>query len=137
MEIKFPSLKRKFDRNISGKGDPKIRTKKDLSMYFRFTTKLFDNNISYIHLLIDRIIKFYLNQGKRRNLRQVFTYLKEVYTLNNSLLVNGNYEPKVRISRDTNMRPKLLPPKLRNIYLQDRKLFVLTQTILCVHRLIK
>jgi hypothetical protein len=90
-----------------------------------------------LDLLVRRITRYISNQRKRKNLRQVFTYLKECLVLINSKLVNSEYEPKIRISVDKHGIPKLLPPAIRRILLSDRKMFVVTATLLGVHRLLK
>jgi hypothetical protein len=83
-----------------------------------------------------RIVKLYDNQIKRRNLRFVFLYLKECYTLSYSSLTNNTYEPKVRISVDSKGIPKIIPSSIRSLMMDDRKLLVGVQTILAVHRAI-
>lgn len=127
-----------FDKSIRAKGDPKIQGTKDLVQYFRFILKLFETQIPInLSLLNKRIIEMYRTQSKRSNIRQVFTYLKEVYTLNNSLLSKGNYIPKCRISVDKMGRPRLLPIYIRDVYLDNRVVYVAVQTVLGVHRLLK
>lgn len=87
--------------------------------------------------MVRRIIRLYDNQRKRKNLRQVFTYLKECLTILNSKLVNTTYEPKVRVKVDKHGIPKIIPPAIRRIVLGDRKIFVVTATLLAIHRLLK
>lgn len=127
-----------MDKSIRAKGDPKVQGTKDLVLYFRTILKLFETQIPVtLSLLNKRIIEMYKVQSKRRNIRQVFTYLKEVYTLNNSILSNGTYIPKMRVAVDKKGRPKLLPIYIREIYLDNRIVFVAVQTVLGAHRLLK
>lgn len=136
--MKNLKLKYSFDKSIRAKGDPKINGTKDLVRYFRFILKLFETQIPVnLSLLNKRITDMYRDQSKRSNIRQVFTYLKEIYTLNNSLLSNGTYTPKCRISVDKRGRPRLIPIYIRDIYLENRIVFVAVQTVLGVHRLLK
>jgi hypothetical protein len=72
---------------------------------------------------MERISWMYSNQSKRRNLRQVFVYLKECYTVMNAALVGQKYEPKIRISVDRRGIPKIIPPKLRDWLMDDTALF--------------
>lgn len=85
---------------------------------------------------MSRIEKLYTNQIKRRNLRFVFLYLKECYTLTYSSITSTKYEPKVRISTDVYGIPKIIPHSLRSLIRDDRKLLVGVQTILAIHRAI-
>jgi hypothetical protein len=87
--------------------------------------------------MVRRILRFMSNQRKRNNLRQVFTYLKECLTILNARLVNSTYEPKIRVSVDKHGIPKIIPPAIRRIVLTDRKIFVVTATLLAIHRLLK
>jgi GR25 family glycosyltransferase involved in LPS biosynthesis len=127
-----------FDKSIKAKGDPKINNMKDIVRYFSFILKFFKSQVPIeLSLFHKRIIDMYRNQSSRSNIRFVFTYLKEIYTLNNSLLSGGNYIPKCRISIDKQGRPRLIPIYIREIYLSNRSVFVAVQTILGVHRLMK
>jgi hypothetical protein len=90
-----------------------------------------------LDLMVRRIVRYYNNQGKRKNLRQVFLYLKECLVLLNSALVDSKYEPKIRISVDKRGIPKIIPPAIRRIVLTDRVIFVATATLLALHRLLK
>nr|QIR30269.1 RNA-dependent RNA polymerase [Plasmopara viticola lesion associated mitovirus 46] len=136
--MKNLKLKYTFDKSIKAKGDPKIQSVKELTRYFKLILKLFKTQLSIdLSLLNKRIIDMYKDQSKRKNTRQVFVYLKEIYTLNNSLLSKGKYEPKIRISLDKEGRPRLLPIYVREVYLRNRLVFVAVQTILGCHRLLK
>jgi hypothetical protein len=83
-----------------------------------------------------RIYTLYLNQVKRQNLRFVFTYLKESYTILQFKRAGMKYEPKVRVSIDKSGFPKIIPFKIRDLLVSDRNLFVSVATLLGVHRVI-
>ncbi|UBZ25884.1 RNA-dependent RNA polymerase [Fusarium mangiferae mitovirus 5] len=137
-QMKNLKLKLSFNKSLAAKGDPKINNMKDIIRYFSFILKFFKAQVPIdLSLLNKRIIEMYRDQSKRNNIRFVFTYLKEIYTLNNSLLSRGSYIPKCRISLDKSGRPRLIPIYIRDIYLDNRSVFVAVQTILGVHRLLK
>lgn len=128
----------KYNKITRSRGDPKLRHIKDVHLYFKSLFKVFGEVALTpgMNVLTKRIVKFYSAQGQRKNLRQVFLYLKEVSTLLYSWLSQGNYEPKVRISLDKSGLPRLLPISVRD-NIKDRKVFILVQSILGLHRLIK
>ena len=138
-----PKFQKKFETiftsSLVAKGSPKLGSSREIWGYFRLLLVSLELSTmeEKLDLLVRRIIKFYDNQRKRKNLRQVFTYLKECLVIINSKLVNSEYEPKVRISVDKHGIPKLIPPAIRRILLSDRKLFVTTASLLAVHRLLK
>lgn len=128
-----------FTSNLSAKGNPKIESSREIWLYWRLllvSLKL-DNMEEKLDLMVRRIIRLFDNQRKRKNLRQVFTYLKECLTVLNARLVNSPYEPKIRIKVDKHGIPKIIPPAIRRIVLTDRKIFVVTATLLAIHRLLK
>jgi hypothetical protein len=79
----------------------------------------------------------YIIQGRRRNLRFVFSYLKEVYTICTSKKVQSPYTPKqgVRVGTLSGI-PLIIPGRIRKSMMTDRRLYITTMTILGIHRII-
>jgi hypothetical protein len=79
----------------------------------------------------------YTNQGCRRNLKQVFQYLKECYTICVSIKVGSPYQPKVMVAvGKLSGLPLIIPGRIRNRMLTDRRLYIATMTLLGIHRVI-
>lgn len=87
-------------------------------------------------LLLKRILRLYQSQISRRNLRFVFTYLKEAYTVALFKRMGQSYTPKVRVSIDTLGYPRIVPYQLRILLDSRRDVFVGVLTLLGVHRVI-
>jgi hypothetical protein len=83
-----------------------------------------------------RIFVLYTDQVSRQNLRLVFTYLKECYTILQFKRAGMKYEPKVRVSVDKFGFPKIIPHNIRDLLISNRNLFVSVSTLLGVHRVI-
>lgn len=128
-----------FTNALAAKGNPKLNTDKEVWIYFRLllSSMSLDTWEKKLDLMVRRILRLLQSQRKRKNLRQVFTYLKECLTVLNAKLVGSAYEPKIRIAVDKNGIPKIIPPALRRIVLSDRKMFVVTASLLAIHRLLK
>lgn len=79
----------------------------------------------------------YLLQGKRRNLKQVYLYLKECYTICVSVKVGSQYEPKVgvRVGKGSGL-PLLIPRRLHKLMMAERRMYIAVMTLLGVHRII-
>lgn len=124
--------------SLSAKGNPMIKSEKEFSVYLGIILGSFGLSFwkSEMELFLKRIMKLYMTQKARKNLRQVFTYLKESYLVTYNAWTGGQYEPKVRIRRDKLGYPKIIPAKLRTAFLTRRKLFVACTTLLGLHRLI-
>jgi len=122
----------------SAKGNPMIRGEFEITSYFGIILESF--GLSYwksaLNLFHKRIMKLYTTQKARKNLRQVFTYLKECYTMTYNAWTGGQYVPKVRIRCDKQGYPKIIPALLRKDFLTERRLFVAVTTLLGIHRLI-
>jgi hypothetical protein len=79
----------------------------------------------------------YITQGKRRNLKQVYHYLKECYTICVSVKVGYPYEPKVGVSRGKGSGlPLLIPRRLHGEMMSDRRMYIAVMTLLGIHRII-
>jgi hypothetical protein len=124
--------------SLSAKGNPMIRRESEFSTYLGIILGSFGLSFwkSEMELFLKRIMKLYTSQKSRRNLRQVFTYLKEAYLVTYNAYTHGQYEPKIRIRVDKAGFPKIIPSKLRIKFLDRRKLFVACTTLLGLHRLI-
>jgi len=79
----------------------------------------------------------YILQGKRRNLKQVYLYLKECYTICVSVKVGSHYDPKmgVRVGKFSGL-PLIIPGRLRSAMMSDRRMYVAVMTLLGIHRII-
>jgi hypothetical protein len=90
-----------------------------------------------LKILLTRIKRMYIIQGRRRNLRFVFSYLKEVYTICTSIKVQSPYIPKLGVRVGVHSRiPLIIPGRIRKNMLTDRRLYITTMTILGIHRII-
>jgi hypothetical protein len=67
--------------SLSAKGNPMIRRESEFSTYLGIILGSFGLSFwkSEMELFLKRIMKLYTSQKSRKNLRQVFTYLKEAY----------------------------------------------------------
>jgi len=92
---------------------------------------------SILRILLKRIRGMYILQGKRRNLKQVYLYLKECYTICVSVKVGSHYDPKmgVRVGRVSGL-PLIIPGRLRLAMMSDRRMYVAVMTLLGIHRII-
>jgi len=79
----------------------------------------------------------YLLQGKRKNLKQVYLYLKECYTICVSVKVGSQYEPKVgvRVGKGSGL-PLLIPRRLHKMMMAERRMYIAVMTLLGVHRIL-
>jgi hypothetical protein len=79
----------------------------------------------------------YLLQGKRRNLKQVYLYLKECYTICVSVKVGNQYVPNVgvRVGKVSGL-PLIIPGRLRLAMMSDRRMYIAVMTLLGVHRIV-
>ena len=90
-----------------------------------------------LNILLKRIQKMYLIQGRRGNLRFVYSYLKECYTICVSKKVLSPYSPKLGVAVGTLTGiPLIIPGRIRERMLSDRRLYITTMTILGIHRII-
>jgi hypothetical protein len=90
-----------------------------------------------LKILLKRIKRMYIVQGRRRNLRFVFSYLKEVYTICTSIKVQSPYVPKLGVRVGTHSRiPLIIPGRIRKSMMTDRRLYITTMTMLGIHRII-
>lgn len=90
-----------------------------------------------LRILLKRIQSMYIQQGRRRNFRFVYSYLKECYTISTSRKVLSPYTPKmgVKVGSTTGI-PTIIPGRIRQRMLSDRRLYITTMTILGIHRII-
>lgn len=90
-----------------------------------------------LKILLMRIKHMYTTQGGRKNLRFVFTYLKECYTMVISAKVGTAYTPKlgVKVGKSTGL-PLIIPGGLRKRLLSDRRLYIAVSTLLGIHRIV-
>lgn len=95
------------------------------------------SDIKVLAILLKRIVDMYTSQGRRRNLRFVYSYLKECYTICTAVRVSSAYTPKmgVRVGKTSGL-PLLIPGRLRKVMLSDRRLYITTMTMLGIHRII-
>lgn len=79
----------------------------------------------------------YISQGRRRNLRFVYSYLKEAYTICVSIKTQSPYTPKmgVRVGTQTGI-PLIVPGRIRERMMSDRRLYITVMTMLGIHRII-
>jgi hypothetical protein len=88
-------------------------------------------------ILLNRIKKMYITQGRRRNLKQVHLYLKECYTLCISVKTGTSYSPKLRVKvGKVSGIPLIIPGRLRKTMMSDRALYIAVMTLLGIHRVI-
>jgi hypothetical protein len=85
-------------------------------------------------LLTRRIMILYNSQVKRKNLRFVFTYLKEVFLVYQFNFLGHQYTPKVRVAVDSKGYPKIIPMIIRHS--NENRVYSAVLTILGVHRVI-
>lgn len=79
----------------------------------------------------------YSSQIKRRNLKFVFIYLKECYTITQfARSGNTGYISKCRVKVDDKGYPKIIPVILRNQLHGSKSLYISVLTILGLHRVI-
>jgi hypothetical protein len=92
---------------------------------------------SILKILLRRIRDMYILQGKRKNLKQVFLYLKECYTICVSVKVGSHYDPKVgvRCGKGSGL-PLLIPRRLHKLMMTERKVYIAVMTLLGIHRVI-
>jgi hypothetical protein len=76
----------------------------------------------------------YKTQKARKNLRFVFTYLKEAFLCFQFAYLGQSYTPKVRVAIDKKGYPKIIPFQLRNKL--DDKLYTGILTVLGIYRVI-
>lgn len=102
-------------------------------------TVLWSLNLSYdkdFKLLIDKIDKFYSTQKDRRNLRMVFEYLKDCYTIISFRRAGKVFTSlKHHVSLDPRGIPRIIPYELR-IRLDERVYFIAVSNILGIYRII-
>jgi hypothetical protein len=92
---------------------------------------------SLLLILLKRIRSKYITQGKRKNLRQVYSYLKEVYTICVSVKVGSHYDPKMRVAvGKVSGIPLIIPGRLRKRMMSERSLYIAIMTLLGIHRII-
>jgi len=79
----------------------------------------------------------YITQGKRRNLKQVYLYLKECYTICVSVIVGSSYSPKLGVAvGKVSGLPLIIPGRLRKRMTSERKLYIAVMTLLGIHRIV-
>jgi hypothetical protein len=71
----------------------------------------------------------------RKNLRQVFTYLKEAYTVLLFWKAGSTYTPTCRVSVDARGIPKVIPVQLRNA-IDQKSVYIGVASILGIHRVV-
>lgn len=111
----------------------------DFDPWFRILLWVTDtkDDRSELKILLKRIRSKYISQGKRRNLKQVFSYLKEVYTICVSVKVGNHYDPKMRVKvGKVSGIPLIIPGRLRKRMMSERKLYIAIMTLLGIHRVI-
>lgn len=90
-----------------------------------------------LKILLKRISSKYSIQGKRRNLKQVYSYLKECYTICVSVKVGSHYDPKMRVKvGKVSGIPLIIPGRLRKRMMSERNLYIAVMTLLGIHRII-
>ena len=112
----------------------------DFDPWFRILTwavGLDKQDVMILRILLKRIRSMYISQGKRRNFRFVYSYLKEAYTICVSVKVSSTYTPKigVAVGRSTGF-PLIIPGRIRERMLSDRRLYIAVMTLLGIHRVI-
>lgn len=79
----------------------------------------------------------YLREGKRKNLKFVYLYLKECYTICVSVRVRTPYQPKIKVGiGKISGFPKIIPGRLSLLMPSDRKVYIAVMTLLGIHRII-
>lgn len=81
----------------------------------------------------------YISQGKgRRNMRFVYSYLKECYTITLTVVAgHREYEPKMGVKVGKSGLPLILPLDIRRLILSgSRRHITATLTILALHRIV-
>lgn len=114
--------------------------KTDWSIWFKFfvwALKLESDKRIY-RVLFKRIHEMYIQQGLgRRNLRFVYTYLKECYTVTLSSISGNCYSPSIRVRLGKAGLPLIIPSPLRILVLKkDRRACVSVLTLLAIHRIL-
>lgn len=106
--------------------------------YLRLTIWIYGLNDykSAFILLNNRILKLYKDQNSRGNLRMVYTYLKDCYTLLNSVTYSETrYTTTHRVKVDAKGIPKIIPVTLRD-NLSEYRVLLGVQSLLGLHRVI-
>jgi len=113
---------------------------RDFDPWFRiltWATGVPEEDILVLRILLKRIQKMYLTQGRRRNFRFVYSYLKEAYTICVSKKVSSPYTPKLGVAVGSRSGiPLIIPGRIRERMLSDRRLYITVLTILGIHRII-
>lgn len=80
----------------------------------------------------------YKSQGiGRQNLRFVYTYLKEAYTITIGVIAKCPYEPKIRVAIGKSGLPLILPGDCRKWILEGKMPHsTAVLTILALHRIV-
>jgi len=115
-------------------------TRKDFPMWFRllvWALKL-ESDRHPLYKLFKRFIHMYESQGKgRRNMRFVYTYLKEAYTITLGVVAGHTYAPKIGVRVGKSGLPLILPLDCRRWILSgSRRHITAILTILALHRIV-
>lgn len=78
---------------------------------------------------------FYETEKSRRNIRMVFEYLKDCYTIVQFNRAGSAFQDlKHHVSLDKRGLPRIIPIELRDLLLTDRSHFLAVSTILALYR---
>lgn len=114
--------------------------RKDFPMWFKLLVWALrlESDRHALYQLFRRVVKIYLSQGKeRRNMRFVYTYLKEAYTVTLGVITSNPYVPKIGVKVGKSGLPLLLPLNCRIWILQgSRPHTTAILTILGIHRIV-